>query len=92
MSYGIITVQLPLDNGGTRPVTFVTKTSKFHLEFAAVCEYSKADGTDVWQELLLGATVPPDALAVDNPLALELIHVYDSRPGGALNPHNLMDD
>ena len=92
MSYGIITVQLPSDDGGTRPVTFLTKTPTTHLEFAAVCEYSKADGTDVWQELLLGAAVPPDALAVDNPLALDLIHVYDSRPGGALNPHNLMDD
>ena len=92
MPYGIIIVTLSSDDGGTRTVTFVTSTPTSHLEFAAVCQYSRVDGTDVWQELLLGAATPPDAVAVNDPLALELIRVYEFRPGGARNPHNLMDD
>ena len=92
MPYGIIIVTLSSDDGGTRTVTFVTSTPTSHFEFAPVLRHSSVDGTDVLEELLLGATAPPDALAEDGPLAQELKRVYESRPGGARNPHNLMDD
>ena len=89
--YGIITVTLASDDDGTRTVTFATATAVSHFEFAPVLRCSSVAGTDVLEELLFGAAAPPDAMAEDDPLAAELIRTYESRPGGAHNPHNLTD-
>ena len=71
MLHGTITVTLPSDDGGTRTVIFFTSSPTSHFELAPVLRHSSVDGTDVLEELLLGATAPPDALAEDDPLAQE---------------------